>query len=229
MAKNESNEEPQTPNPWEILNKLSDALTSAKQAAQSTGSEELMVRLTSALERVSAAQLQGAELIASETRRAHRPSNEVTPRISVFNRRGVLLPPGVDGPTKPPLRCVMMIPWLVEWESCTREEVELLNLLEQGEYRLTLSDKSKVMIGVKIDYKLDGITPGRLILNSLSQDGSPGTAFNKDNFRNVLPLPDMLRQLLRRHKPEVAARAASIMSDEEEEALIEAGQLVVSK
>jgi hypothetical protein len=181
-----------------------------------------------ALERVSETQLEGAKLVAQETRRANRPSNEVVPNRSVFNRRGELLPDTADGPRKPPLKCVMLIPWLVEWESINREEAELLNLLEAGEYHLALIDRSRIKMGIKIDYKLDGRTPSRLLMNHMGSDGQPGTAFNNDNFRLMPPLSDMLRQLLKQHSKEVRARAAGIVSDEEEEALIEAGELSVS-
>jgi hypothetical protein len=229
MAKSDSPEStPAAPDPWAILDKLATALSQAKDSPKAQGNDELMTRLSAALERVGEAQIQGAQLIAAETRRAHRPSNELVHGRSVFNRRGILLGDKEDGPRKMPLKCVMMIPYLAEWESCTREEVDLLNLLEAGEYRLSLIDKSRVKIGIKVDYKLDGRTPSRLLLNAISEDGSQGTAFNKDNFRNMPPLTDMLRQLLRQHSPDVRAAAAAVMTDEEEEALIECGHLTVS-
>lgn len=230
MAKDTTTPEsaPAPPDPWAILDRLAGALERA-QASPAASNPDILERLTTALARVSEAQVEGAKIIASETRRAHRPSNEIVPQKSVFNRRGVLLPDSAEGPRKPPLKCIMMIPWLVEWESCTREEVELLNLLESGEYMLSLIDKSKIKMQVKIDYSVDGTTPSRLLMQNIGVDGQPGTAFNNDNFRLAPALSDELRQLLRQHKSkEIRALAAAVVSDEEEEALIEAGELSVS-
>lgn len=187
-----------------------------------------MLRLTEALERVSQAQVDGAKIIASEHRRANRPSNEVIPGLSVFNRRGTLLPDDAPGPRKPPLKCLMLIPWLAEWESCTREEVELLNLLEPGDYTLALQDRSKVKMQVKVNYKADGVSLSRLTLCQVDDEGNPGSAFRQGEHRNIPALSDLLRYLLKQHRLEVRALAAAVMTDEEEEALIEAGALSVS-
>lgn len=230
MAKRDD-ENPETPpsiDPWAVLNRLAQAMESLKSAPSSAQSEELMIRLSTALERVSESQVEGAKIIASETRRAHRPSNEVIPGISVFNRRGTLISEDDPGPRKSPLKCPMLIPWLVEWESMTREEVELLNLLQPGDYNLSLIDKSKVRIQVKIDLKVDGKTPSRLLMYNVGVDGQPGTAFNNDNYRLSPPLSDTLRQILKQHDKPIAAQSRAVLTDEEEEALIEAGELSVS-
>lgn len=228
MATKDPESTPSTPDPWAILDRLAKSLEQAKSSVTPDGNPDVLSKLTRALERVSEAQVEGAKIIATETRRAHRPSNEVVPQVSVFNRRGVLLSADDAGPHKPPLKCAMMVPFLIEWESCTREEVELLNLLQPGEYRLSLIDKSRVKVGIRIDYKLDGVTPSRLLLNSQGENGEPGSAFNNDNFRLLPSLADMLRQVLRQHDKETVALATAVMSDEEEEALIGAGQLRIS-
>lgn len=211
--------------PMEVMARLAGALeTISKSIAQNPAaqSQELMIRLSTALERVSEAQMQGSKLIADETRRAHRPSNEVNPQVSVFNRRGTLLDPSnTTGPLKQKLKCLMLLPWLAEWESLTREEVDLLNLLQAGEYMLKRIDNSKVRVTVAIEMRVDGKTPSRLVMTH-------DTAFNNDNFRLMPPLPDMLRQILRQHDPEIKATASAVLTDEEEEALIEAGELSVS-
>lgn len=224
MPKEETVEAPKI-DPMEVMARLAGALeTISKSIAQNPAaqSQELMLRLSSALERVSEAQMQGSKLIADETRRAHRPSNEVNPQISVFNRRGTLLDPSnTTGPLKQKLKCLMLLPWLAEWESLTREEVDLLNLLQPGEYLLKRIDNSKVRVTVAVEMRVDGKTPSRLVMTH-------DTAFNNDNFRLVPPLPDLLRQVLRQHDPEIKAAAAAVLTDEEEEALIEAGELSVS-
>lgn len=215
---------PTPPDPWEVLNRVTAAiemLALRQQAAPSSTNEELMATLSNALVRLSETQLEGSKLIADETRRAVRPSNEVVPMISVFNRRGQLLPEDAEGPRKPLLKCLMMVPWLLEWESCTREEVELANLMEAGEYTLTLNDKTRVRVVCTIDYKADQVTASRLLITH-------DTAFNKENFRRIPPLSECFRQYLRQHDPEIKQFAAAVMTDEEEEALIAAGELSVS-
>src|SRR5262249_20542291 len=149
------------------------------------------------------------------------PSNEVVHQRSVFNRRGLLLPEDAEGPRKPPLKCIMMLPWLVEWESITREECELLNLLQPGEYIMKRIDGTKIKAEIKIDYKIDQVTPSRLILTH-------DTAYNNDNFRLIPALAEWTRYILNQHEPLIRQAAKAVLTDEEEEALIEAGQLSVS-
>lgn len=202
----------------------------AKAAGGGSEAGELARILGPALERLAESNLAGAKLITAEQRRTHRPSNEFPHLRSVFNRRGVLLgeqfPEGhamADGtdPIKPPLKCIMLLPWLAEWESLTREEVELLNLLQPGNYVVKRVDNSKVRIDVVIEYKVDGKTPSRLVINH-------ETAYNNDNHRLWPSIPEWVRQALRQHDPDTARLAAAVMTDEEEEALIEAGDLVAS-
>lgn len=214
---------PTLPDPWDVLNRMTAAiemLAERQAVAPSETNESMMGTLSKALARLAETQLEGSKMIADETRRAVRPSNEVVPRVSVFNRRGELLG-DADGPRKPLLKCIMMVPWLLEWESCTREEVELANMLEPGEYMLKLTDNATVKVTCTIDYKVDQVTPSRLLITH-------ETTFNKENFRRVPPLADCFRQYLRQHDTEVRKYAAMVMSDEEEDILIQAGQLSVS-
>lgn len=179
--------------------------------------EGLVKALAPALERMADATLQGAKMQADETRRAHRPSNEVVPLISVFNRRGTTL----EGYTKPVLKCRMSIPWELRNEELNREEVELFNLLEPGEYAVKRNDGTKVLMTVRVSYGVDQVTPSHLIMNH-------ETAWNNDNKNLMPPLSDLVRMILRQHAPAIAKAAAAIMSDEEEEALIEAGELPIA-
>lgn len=209
--------------PMAVLASLASSLkiladnTASQRAAPGVDSNELMAKLAGAMDRIAESQMQGAQLMASETRRAHRPSNEVTPNISVFNRRGTMLPDY----QKPLLKCIMLLPWLAEWESLNREEVELLNLLESGVYTLVRVDRTKVKVTVKIEYGVDETTPSRLLLNH-------DTAFNNDNFRLMPSLSDMLRQVLKQHEGDVPRLANAVLGDDEEEAMIAVGELSVS-
>lgn len=229
---------PAPPDPWAVMAQVVAALQAIAVkldnptvASADTGQALMAIqeRLAQTMDRLADANIQGAQIIATETKRAHRPSNEIVPGISVFNRRGTNLPHDAKGaiidgmevnPMKPPLKCVMLLPWLAEWESLTREEVELLNLLQPGEFILKRIDNSKVKVEVRIDYRVDG-RPSRLILRH-------DTAFNNDNFKLVPPLNEMLRQVLKQTDPPYKQRAAAVLSDEEEEALIEAGELTTA-
>lgn len=199
--------------------KLTERLAQPNSSAsESSHLANLITTLSTAMERVSQSSLEGAKLMAEESRKAHRPSNQVVPNRSVFNQRGENRP---DGSSKPRLKCTMMIPWLVENESATREEVELLNLLEPGMYSLRRNDGTKVSLTVTVETKADMKTPSRLVMNH-------ETAFNNDNFKMMPPLTDMLRQLLKQHPKSIASAANAILSEDEETALIEAGDLAVS-
>lgn len=190
------------------------AILVQRQDAQAEG---LVKALAPALERMADATLAGAKLQADETKRAHRPSNEVLPKISAFNRRGETL----EGYVKPKLKCRMDIPWSLRDEELTREEVELFNLLEPGTYQVKRIDSSKVQMEIAIRYGLDQRTPSHLVMNN-------ETAFNNDH-KNLMPsLADIARQMLRQHDPAIRKLAAAVMSDEEEEALIECGELATS-
>lgn len=217
-----------TPNPWAIMNRLVQAIEIMQQRpAQDTNGQALEI-LTQAVLRLSEASIAGSKQIAEAQIKAVRPSNEVIPEISVFRRRG--RDPKLEGcadpvlhyaTLKPKLKCAMMIPWIAEWESLTREEVMLLNLLEEGAYVVKRQDRSKVTMTVTVRYAEDNRTPSMLFVNH-------ETAFNQENFRNMAPLSDMLRDMLKQHDRPISQKAASVLSDEEEEALIEAGQVTVT-
>lgn len=181
--------------------------------------ERIIDRLTPALERMAQSQIDGAKIQAQETRRAFRPSNEVVPMCSVINPRGNLL----DDYKKPLLRCVTLLPWLMEDDSSTREEVELVNLLQPGTYVVKRIDNTKIRLTVNIEYNVDGVRASRLIVNH-------ETAFNNDYFKLMPPLADWLRQVLGQHDDTATRKAANeVLTMEEEEVLIQAGQLSVSQ
>jgi hypothetical protein len=178
----------------------------------------ILDKLTSAMDRLAETQAQTTQIAAAERRRATRSSNEIVPNRSAFNPRGETCP---DGWTKPTLKCAMYLPWVAEEECLTREEIELLNLLEQGEYLVTRIDDSRVPLEVRIETNLEGTKPTRLLMTN-------ETAFNRDYFRQMPPLHTLLRQMLAQHRPEVARAAAGVLTMDTEHALIAAGQLSVS-
>lgn len=183
-------------------------------------SADIQERLTLALERVSDSNLKGAELIARETRRAARPSNEVVPMRSVFNPRGELL----EDWKKPLLVCKMLLPWEAEDASLTREEVELLNLVVQvpGEYKIMRSDDTTIKMTVRVEKDLDEKSPTKMLINH-------ETGFNNEYFRLMPPMRNYLRQILAAcASPEVQLAAQRVLTAEEERALIASGELTVS-
>lgn len=200
-----------------LLTQMSNIVAVLAAKAAGGGESKAIEALTAAFDRMTAAQVASSNLAIEEQRKAFRPSNQVVPNVSVFNRRGDLL----EDYKKPPLKCLMMIPWLVEWAGCTREEVELLNLLEAGSYTVKRADRSKINLEVVIEYKSDRKTPSMLTIRHES-------AFNNDNFKMMAPLPDFLRDMLKQHDRQIAQQAAAVLTDEEEEAMIEAGELSVS-
>lgn len=216
------------PNPWAIMNRLVQAIEGMQQRPQGDQNSQALEILTQAVLRLSEASIAGSKQIAEAQIKAVRPSNEVVPNLSVFNRRGrEPLAEGCADPAlhkatlKPKLKCLMMIPWVAEWESLTREEVMLLNLLEDGSYVVKRQDRSKITMTVRITYAEDNRTPSLLFVNH-------ETGFNQENFRNMAPLADYLRDMLKQHDRPIAQKAAAVLTDEEEEALIEAGQISVT-
>lgn len=167
--------------------------------------------LAGAIERMAGGQLQGARIIAEGNKKSQRPFNEVPPMISVFNLRGEK-----DFP-KPKLKCRMLLPWEADEDASDREEVELLNLLQAGEYIVHRNDRTKIKITVRITTKLDSDEPSILVINH-------DTAFNNDYHRMLPPLTDMLRQMLRQN-PKTKQAANEVLTMDEEAALILAGKL----
>ena len=204
---------PKSPDPNEMFARLAEAITMlAARPAPSDENARLMETLTKAMERLAVVQEQGSERIAMETKRAARPSNEVVHQRSVYNPRGR------DYPTH--LRCKMHIPWEADENTLTREEMQLMNLVRQGEYRVRRTDGSMYVEKVSVTTDLNG-NPNLVTMTN-------ETAFNNDNYKTAPPLVDRLRQLLKQHPKSVQAEAAAVLSMEEEEALIAAGELAVT-
>lgn len=214
--------------PDPLMERITAAIEALSKKTESTATEQALLLLTGVMERLLTAQQTNQSLMLEEQRRQTRPENKVIPGISVFNRRGRDPQQGTTpkeihlGTLKKPLKCPMMVPWIAEWESLTREEVDLLNLLEPGSFIVSRIDRTKITVSVQMRYKEDGHTPAMLLLTH-------ETSFNNDNFKLMPPLSDMLRYILKQSDRVTAQKAAAVLSDEEEEALIEAGDLLVTQ
>jgi hypothetical protein len=178
--------------------------------------ENIMLMLVDALQRVASGQ-QNAQLAATQAleqaARLQQPDNKFAPGINDLNPQGDLQYP------KPKLRCQMLIPWEAEYDSSSFEELELLNLLEEGEFIIKRNDGVKVRVDVKMQYNLNG-KPSRIVLNS-------ETAFNEENHWMMPPLTSTLRQILNT-RPHTKAAAAKVLTMDERVAMVERGELPVS-
>jgi hypothetical protein len=178
----------------------------AASEGDNTTIAQAMVMIAQAIEGMKATQLQAAQIQADMQRRVTRPENAFPPMLSTYNPRG-----DKDFP-RPPLKCPMLIPWPVEADAHTREEIQLLNLLEPGEFMITRTDRSKVKLTVTIARKLDSEEPSQLSVNH-------ETAFNNDNHKQMPH--DWIRQLAMAN-PKTRAAAANVITMDEEVALIAA-------
>jgi hypothetical protein len=202
----------QPPDPWAVLAGIQQALTLLAQRPAESQDPDMMAKLTGAMERIASATTEAAEKTVLESKRAFRPSNEVSPNRSVFHPRGRALTPD--------LKCRMAVPWPVSGDTETREEVQLLNLLEQGEYRVRRPDGSAYVERVTAKTDLNGKLSDLNITNE--------TAFNNDNYKTAPGLVDRLRQMLKQHPKPIREQAAAVLSMDEEQALIDSHELSVT-
>lgn len=202
---------PQAPGGFDF-DRMTRALESLEaRAAQSADPGALasaMAMIAQAMTGMKEGMLQGAQIQADMQRRVQLPENRVAPMISAYNPRG-----DKDFP-RPALKCDMRIPWQVEPESMTREELELLNLLEEGEFWVTRSDRSRVQMRVTVERKLGTDEPNLITVAHKS-------AFNRYEHRQ-LPF-DWIRQMVT-NNPATRERALKVLTIDEERALIAAGK-----
>lgn len=182
----------------EALNAITTRIES--MSAGGDGNSETLARLAELQKTI-------ADQNNATLKQIHRPRNEFPPLMSVFNPRG-----DKDYP-RPLLKCEMFTPWFRPWDpgSLTREEVELLNLLDEGEYTMTRNDGTKVVLPVIVKYKLGTKEPERITITHES-------AFKNEEQARNKSLADTLRSMLGR-------KAKDVITMEEEEAYIRLGQL----
>lgn len=193
----------------ERLTRVLEALA----AKQGNDDNNAIVKLAEAIERMTGSTIEGAKIQARATRVGARHENLVSAGISTLNLRGEK-----DFP-KPPLACEFMIPWLIDYDSVTREEIELLNLIATapGEYPVRRNDGSKVKLIVSAQLTPDSDRLERVIFKH-------DTAFNNDNHSLMPPLTDMLRGMLK-SKPHTKKLAEAILTMDAEADLIKDGKL----
>lgn len=159
---------------------------------------------------------------AEQLKQTKTKSLKQGPKISAFNPRGEK-----DFPM-PRLKCEFYLPW--KWTpedqasrpALSREEVELLNLLEPGDYQIELSDgapQTVCVVGVK--NTLTGKWEKLSLLGPKDDQGVHGGLFLKDTKQQFPSLVVMLRQM-------VGEPAEAVITMKREINLIASGTLAVS-
>lgn len=138
---------------------------------------------------------QKRQTISQEERdkRTLPPSNQFAPRCSVFN------PQGEKDYPMPALKCEVHMPWQqkpgmhgLDWE-----EVELLNLVEPGEYMVELNDGSVVPLNVVGTRNSESGKVEAMRFFGLKDEGGAYGAFYTQERKAFVPaLRLMLRQML---------------------------------
>lgn len=172
--------------------------------------------LVSALEKIASGQV-NSQRAATEaldmSARLQQPDNKLSPGVSSFNPQGDREYP------RPALKCPMFLPWEAEQGSLTFEEIELLNLLEEGDYAVKRNDGTKLKVAVKIKMNMNG-TPDTLFMNSEA-------AFNEENHWMMPSLVIILRQVLDAN-PNTRKAANEVMTMDERVEAVRSGELTVS-
>lgn len=184
----------------------------------SDGVEGIMPLLVRALERIAEGQEDSREAAKAALDRAHKtqfPQGAKRGReISMFNPQGDTKYP------RPDLKCKMFLPWQAEKETLTVEEIRLLNLLEDGDYRVKRNDGTRMTITVKIQTNSNNGKPERLLMNS-------ETGFSNLRHRQCTPLSTMLREMLMQ-RPHLKEAAAAVPTMDAMYEAVAAGELPVS-
>ncbi len=164
--------------------------------------------------------LQEGQLLVQQQqlKQTAKKSNTQGPKISVFNPRGEK-----DYPM-PRLKCEVYAPWKMspEIHSLDREEVELFNLLEPGDYTIELTDGSSARVCVVgVRNSNTGALEKLSLLGPKDDTGLHGALFTNENKQTFPPLRSMLRQM-------IGQPAVQVLSMKKELAQVHAGQLAVS-
>ncbi len=184
---------------------------SEKEKAVDPQTAALLEGFRGIAEELKQSRLEAPDVQAKAMKKAMRPSNDAVPNISAFNPRGEK-----DYPM-PALKCEILAPYSIHpaYHGLDREEVELFNLLEPGEYDIDLVDGTRGRIFVKGTY--NEITQ---TLEKMAFDTSPRwTSENKSLFPSTRV---MLREML-------GEAASAVRTMGEERKLILAGSLAVSQ
>jgi hypothetical protein len=192
----------------------------AKEEKAGAGDEITMAQV---LARLVAIQEGSQEVQKAQLKQTAPKSNTAAPKISVYNPRGQK-----DYPL-PRLKCEIYAPFQITPELqegspyLDREEVELFNLLEPGEYQITLVDDSPVPVCVVATKNtLTGVIERMGLVGPKDPDtGQHTPLFTRTNKQTFPPLRKMLREM-------VGDAAGSVMPMTIERRQIASGELAIS-
>lgn len=131
-------------------------------------------------------QAAGHVIQREQLKQTRKPSNARPPEISVYNPRGQK-----DYPM-PSLKCEVLMPWPLRQGDgnggLTREEVELMNLIEPGEYIVSLLDGTEATCNVLGTRNINTRKVERLAFMGARDDqsGHYSTLYSKER-RNAFP------------------------------------------
>lgn len=165
---------------------------------------------------------QGQEVQKAQLKQTAKKSNEFGPNISPYCLRGE------KDYANPLLKCTVDCPSheTPTYNALDREEIELLNLLEPGDYVIEMLDGSTIplcVLGVRNHEtgKLESMRFAGQYDEEARQHGSLYTAERRSSFPS---LKSMVRQMLEQRSVE----HAGVLTMVRERALIKSGELLVS-
>lgn len=155
---------------------------------------QAMAMFAEILKQNQAIQAGALDVQKAQLKQTARKSNARPHGISRFNPRGEK-----DYPM-PELKCVVHMPWPLRpgLHGCTREEVELLNRIEPGEYKIDLldgtSDLPITVIGAK--NAATGDVDSLAFMGARDESGQYATLFTNERKQVMPPMAVFLRQML---------------------------------
>lgn len=160
-----------------------------------------------------------AQIAEAQQTVAQATANQLKPKsleVAQVAQRSPFNPRGEKSFPMPRLKCEIYAPWKQEpnHHNLTREEVELFNLLDPGEYEFELNDGSPARMTVVGDKNAATGVIEKLRL-------TPEPMWNNEHKGRFRSMAETLRQML-------GDRATPVRSMKREQALIADGQLAVS-
>lgn len=128
-----------------------------------------------------------------QVKQTKKRSNVSPPLISAFN------PQGEKDYPMPRLKCEFWMPWIEHpnYHGNTWEEVELLNLIEPGEYMVTLTDGTMAVCNVLgIRHQSTGKLTKMEFVGQIDDRGHYGGFYTKERKQHVPGKVAMLREML---------------------------------
>lgn len=182
------------------------------------------------------AELVKQNAVQNQTTQAHLKrtapkSNTASPQISAFNPRGQK-----DFPM-PDLKCEVHMPFPQRptMHGFTREEVELMNLVEPGDYVIEMADGSTQKVSIIGKKNNDGRIEQMRFAGPFDPDTGTHTAlFTRNNKQTFPALANMLRQIVGdaadavMPMKEEVKRVNQFLKAEDKAAAVTAGALAVS-